>query len=62
MYIQGRYLFVCRTKQGRKTHALWCISRYHRMCNIISEVSHKLRSLKRSSTVLLKHIPQILLP
>jgi len=38
----GRYPFFCHTTQGRKTRALQCISWYHhRMCNIISEVSHK---------------------
>jgi hypothetical protein len=44
-YILGRYSYVNRTKQGRKTRALWGISYYHRMCNAIAEVWHKSKSL-----------------
>jgi hypothetical protein len=40
-YIGGRCSYVCRTKQGNKTHALWAVSWYHIVCYLISEVSHK---------------------
>jgi len=36
-------LRICRTKQGRKTRALWGISWYYRMCVVIDELSHNLR-------------------
>jgi len=35
------YVRVCRTKQGGKTRALCAVSWYHRMYNVINEVSHK---------------------
>jgi len=38
-YIRGRRCYVCRTKQGRKTRALWGISWYIRICNVIAQVS-----------------------
>jgi hypothetical protein len=37
--------YVCRTKQRRKTHALWGISWHYRMYNVIDEVSHAPSSL-----------------
>jgi len=41
----GRHMpYVCRTKQGKKTHALWGICWYHRMYNVIAEMSHGPRS------------------
>jgi hypothetical protein len=40
-YNRGRCSWICRTKQGRRTHALW----YHKMRNVIDEVSHKPSSL-----------------
>jgi len=36
---------------GTKTHALLEISWYHRMYNVVNEVSHKSRSLQLSSAV-----------
>jgi hypothetical protein len=44
-YIRDRYCYVCHTKKGRKTRALGEISWYHRMYNVIAEVSHRPRSL-----------------
>jgi len=41
----GARVCVCRIKRGRKTHAFWGNSWYHRMYTVIPEVSHKLRSL-----------------
>jgi len=38
-------MYVCRTKQGRKTRGLLQISWYHRMFNVIDRVSRKPRSL-----------------
>ena len=48
-YIRGRLSYVCRTKRGRKTRALWRNCRYHKMRNAIAEVSQK--KLSRSSRV-----------
>ena len=45
LYIRGTYSYVCRTKQGKKTRALWGTIWYHRMHNAIAEVSHKPSSL-----------------
>ena len=36
---------VCRTKQGIKTSALWRISCYRSVYNVINEASHKSRWL-----------------
>ena len=44
-YIRGRRSYVRRIKQGRKTRALWGISWYHRMYNVITEVSNRRSSL-----------------
>jgi len=43
-YIQDRCSCVCRTKESRKTRALWGISWHQRMYNT-TDVSHKPRSL-----------------
>ena len=42
--IWGRCSYICCTKQGRKTCALWGISWYDRMYKFIAEMSHKPRS------------------
>jgi hypothetical protein len=42
-YIRGTCSYVCRTKQGRTTRALWETSWYHGMPNAKVEVSHKPR-------------------
>jgi len=44
-YIWGRFSFVCRTKQGRETRAVWVISWYHRKFDAIDAVSYKPMSL-----------------
>lgn len=44
-YTRVRWSSAWRTKQGRKTCALWAISWYRRMYSVIDEVSHKARSL-----------------
>jgi hypothetical protein len=44
-YIRDKCSYVCRTKQGRKTRALWGISWYHRVYNVTAEVSRKPRTL-----------------
>jgi len=36
--------YICRTKQGRNARALWGISWYHWMYDVIAGVSHKTRS------------------
>ena len=38
---------------------MWRISWYHKMCNVLNEVSHKLRSLQLSSTVLSSQTPSM---
>jgi hypothetical protein len=43
-YIQGRVLYACRYKQGRKARALWTVSLYHKVYDAIAEVTHKVRS------------------
>jgi len=48
-YIPGTCSYVYRTKQGRKTRALWEISWFHKMCNVINKALHKPKSLNPSS-------------
>jgi hypothetical protein len=38
-YIQGRYSYICYTKQGIEVCALWGINWYGRMCNSIRGVA-----------------------
>jgi len=38
--ILGTCSYMCRTKQGRTTRALWGSSPYHGMSSVINEVSH----------------------
>jgi len=43
-YVRRGCSYVCRTKWGRKTHALWEISWHHWMYDVIAEVLYKPRS------------------
>ena len=52
-YIQGKCSYVRCTKRRKKKKrlALWGISWYHIMYNVMDEISHKPRLLQTSSTV-----------
>ena len=51
-YVWGKCSYIHRIKQGTKTCALWGISMYNRLYNLINGASHQPWLLWRSSTVL----------